>query len=449
MMDTVLNVGLTPALEPILLRATGNARVFWDSFRRLVRSLAETVHGADPMPFEQALAARLAAAGSDDEAELDVAALRALTADWQALYERATGAPFQADPAGQLLVAIETVCRSWRSERAVRYRVMHGLDDEAGTAVIVQTMVFGNRGGDSGAGVGITRDPNTGEAGLYLDFLPGAEGEDIVSGRRTATGARELAQLFPAVYAELTRMARRVERLFGDAQDFEFTVEQGQLYLLQSRSAQRAPLAAVRIACDLVREGLITPSEAVARVRELDLEHITETRVAALNDATRLGQGISASSGVASGPAALDSAAAVALAAQGQTPILVRAETSTSDLEGIVAAGGILTAEGSRTSHAALVARQLGRVLVLGCRGLVTDPARRQFQLGGRTMAEGDVLSLDGGSGTVYAGRVQVERRRPTDLLDLLEAWRNGGTVERRPPSRPSTGPEPALRDAP
>jgi pyruvate,orthophosphate dikinase len=431
MMDTLLDVGLTPGLEPALLRATGNARVFWDSLRRLVRSFAETVRGADPAPFEDTLAARLASRSVSDLAELDVAALRALTTDWLALYQKVIGEAFPMDPDRQLQEAFEAVYRSWRSERAVRYRAMHGLDDAAGTAAIVQAMVFGNRGGDSGAGVGFTRDPATGEPGLYLDFLFGAQGEDVVSGRRTASGAGELARLLPVVHAQLAGIAERLERLFGDVQDFEFTLEQGQLYLLQSRNAKRTPLAALRIACDLVREGLIMPAEALTRLAGLDLEGIVETRVAAVDGATVLGQGTPASGGVASGPVALDSATAVTLTRRGQIPILVRAEMSTSDLAGMEAAGGILTVEGSRTSHAALVARELGRVAVVGCRGLVIDPIRRELKLGGRTVQEGDTLSLDGGSGVVYAGPVRVERRRPTELLDLVAGWHTTVRAER------------------
>jgi pyruvate,orthophosphate dikinase len=423
MMDTLLDVGLATTLEPALLRMTGNARVFWDSMRRLVRSFAETVHGADPRPFEQALAARLAAYGVADEAELDVAALRGLTGEWLALYERATGEPFPMDSTRQLHEAVETVYRSWRSERACRYRAWHGLDDTAGTAVIVQSMVFGNRGGASGAGVGFTRDPATGERALYLDFLFGAQGEDVVSGRRTTSGANELARLLPAVHAELAATAEQLERLFGDVQDFEFTLEEGRLYLLQSRSAKPTPLARLRIACDLVREGLISPGEALRRLGGLDLAAIAETLVVATDGARLLGRGIPASGGVACGPVALDSAAAAAFAREGRPPILVRAETSTADLEGIVEAGGILTAEGSRTCHAALVARQLGRVAVVGCRGLAIDAMRRELQLGGCVVAEGDVVSLDGTSGVVYGGVVEVERRRPTELLDLVGSW--------------------------
>ncbi len=431
MMDTILDVGLTPGLEPALLRATGNARVFWDSLRRLVRSFAETVHGADPAPFEEALVAWLASRSVTDPAELDSAALRALTTDWLALFQKMIGEAFPMDPDRQLQEAFEAVYRSWRSERAVRYRAMHGLDDAAGTAAIVQAMVFGNRGGNSGSGVGFTRDPATGEPGLYLDFLFGAQGEDVVSGRRTPSSSGELAWLLPVVYAELAGIAERLERLFGDVQDFEFTLEQGRLYLLQGRSAKRTPLAALRIVCDLVREELITPAEALSRLEGLDLAEIVETRVAAVEGATVLGKGTPASGGVASGPVALDSATAVAMARKGRTPILVRAETSTTDLEGMAVSAGILTAEGGRTSHAALVARELGRVAVVGCRGLAIDRVRRELRLGGQVIQEGEVLSLDGSSGVVYAGPVQVQHRHPTELLDLVAGWRTSARVER------------------
>lgn len=424
MMDTLCDVGLTPEQEPAFLRATGNAHLFWDSLRRLVAAFAVVVRGAPAAPFEALLQAALLEAGVPHEAELDVHQLRRLATRSLQAFEAATGGPFPADPAGQLLEAIEAVFRSWHSPRAQQYRRLHGLDDRAGTAVTVQAMVFGNRGGTSGSGVGFTRDPATGAPGLYLDFLTGAQGEDLVSGRRTAAGATELAQLFPSVHAELAGLARTLEALFGDVQDFEFTVEQGKLYLLQSRAAKRTRLALLRSTLDLAREGIIPRAEARARLAGLAADELVLETVRGAHGLHRLATGIPASPGVVSGPLALDSARAVELAEAGQAPVLVRPDTSTADLAGMAVARGILTAEGSRTSHAALVARQLGVVAVVGCGAVAVDLERRCCRVGPALLHEGDILSLDGSAGDVYAGPVTVVRERPEALLAELAELR-------------------------
>jgi pyruvate,orthophosphate dikinase len=423
MMETILNVGLTTPSLSGLIRATGDPRFAWDARRRLLQGFAEVVHGAPPDPFERLLARALVDTGVPGESELDTAALRNLAGAYTQLYEQHAGHPFPQDARAQLRAAVGAVFRSWRSPTAQVFRRLHGLDENAGTAVTVQAMVFGNLGRRSGSGVGFTRDPATGENRLYLDFLFNAQGEDVVSGRRTAHGAEELARLLPQVHAELEALRAQLERLFGDAQDFEFTVERGRLFLLQTRAAKRTTLAALRIAVEMVEAGLIERTTALARLAGLDLDGLELRRLAPPDGFDLLGRGIPASPGVAVGPLALDSAGAQAMAERGTPPILVRPDAATSDLPGMSVAAGTLTARGSRTSHAAVVARQLDRVCIVACHDLVVDLRKRRCHIGGRALQEGDVLSLDGGRGLVYAGEVPIVREQPTRYLEKVRTW--------------------------
>ena len=290
--------------------------------------------------------------------------------------------------------------RSWDAPKAATYRRLNGIDDADGTAVTVQTMVFGNAGGSSGAGVGFTRSPATGERELYLDFQFNAQGEDIVAGRQRSTDTKRLRRNLPEVWNELEQVAQRLEALFGDAQDFEFTVQNGRLSLLQTRKANPTPWAALRIAVDLVSEGLIEPPEALARLSGLNLETVTRTRFAGERPPA-LAVATVASLGVASGAIALDRR----LARDGAPMMLVRAETVTTDIAAMARAAGILTGSGSRTSHAAVVARQLGKVCLVACPGLSVDLRGRTCQIGGQTCAEGDFIALDGNDGSIYPGR--------------------------------------------
>jgi len=420
MLDTILDVGIGDALAAPMRRDTGNPRLYWDCYRRFVQSFGETVWQVPAGRFEGLLRARLAEEGAADERELDAAALASLTRASLAAVEEACGTPLPQDPLDQLSASVEAVFRSWDSPRATAYRRLAGLDDASGTAAIVQMMVFGNAGAGSGSGVGFTRNPATGEPGLYVDFLEDAQGEDVVSGRRSSFGAAALARRLPAVHRELETVAAVLERLFRDAQDFEFTVERGALWLLQSRPAKRTPLAALRIAADHVREGLLTRAEGRARVAGLDLGAIVEERAVAPPGVAPLARGTPAGPGVASGPVALDAEGALA---SPEPAILVRPDTCTSDLAGMHAAAGVLTAIGSRTSHAAVVARQLGRPCIVGCTSLRLDLARRRLRLGDTELAEGDVLTLDGTTGEVWPGRLAVERWRPAALLDEVRSW--------------------------
>jgi pyruvate,orthophosphate dikinase len=422
MLETVLNIGLTPASLDGLVRLTGNLRLAWDSYRRLVQNYAEVVAGLPAAPFDALLAERLSEAAAASERGLDFRALRSVTQAMLERYAGLAGAPFPADPMDQLAQAVAAVFRSWDAPKATAYRRLSGLSDAAGTAVTVQTMVFGNAGGRSGAGVGFTRDPATGEPGLYVDFCLHGQGEDVVGGRRSVTDGRRAQRLMPAVFAELEVARAKLEAEFRDVQDFEFTVQDGRLYLLQTRTAQRTPWAALRTAVDMVQEGLIQPEEALRRLADVDRARIACSRFAEpLPEA--LAQAIVAGHGVASGAAALDAGAVEQLAAQGQPVLLVRPDAVTADMASMAKAAGILTAAGSRTSHAAVVARQLGKVCLVGCSALAIDIGRRICRIGREEIAEGEAISLDGNTGAIYRGSLPVVRDRPERELAIVAGW--------------------------
>lgn len=424
MLETVLNVGLGPDARSGLIRSTGYPRLFSDCQARLVRSYAETVAGLPAIDLDRTAASVMARHGVRHEAELDTRGCDDLAAAFRARYRDATGTEFPDDPMEQLVGAVEAVFRSWRSTRAVTYRRLHGLDDAGGTAVIVQAMVFGNRGADSGSGVAFSRNPATGEPELYLDYLADAQGEEVVSGRRSAFGVAELGITAPGLLDELTDTATRLEREFGDAQDFEFTVEAGRLWLLQTRAAKRTAWAALRIAVDLAAEGIIDRRVALDRLAHRDVAAISRTRLTP-GSARPLATAIPAGPGVAMGPIALTARAATASAAAGAPAILVRPDTSTEDLAGMATAAGILTRVGSRTSHAAVVARQLDRTCLVGCDALEVDDDSGHCRLAGIELREGDIITLDGDHGAVYLGSVPTVTERPTDLLARLDELRH------------------------
>ena len=424
MLDTVLDVGLCDATVPGLLRVTGNPRLVWDSYRRLVASFAEVVHRLPGVRFEQALEHRMREADVATAQELDFQSLRALTHDYLDVYEEMAGAPFPQQPREQLEAAVIAVWDSWASDKAAQYRRLNGLPDDSGTAVTVQRMVYGNAGGTSGAGVAFTRDPASGEPSLYLDFMFNAQGDDIVSGRRNAADTGRLAEALPLVLEGLRQFARRLEAEFRDMQEFEFTVQNGELYILQTRTGKRTPWAALRIAIDHVEEGLIDRAAALERLTSVDLARIERARIVAPGVGPPLCRGVSAGMGIAIGGIALDSRRAQQMADAGTAAILVRDSTSTEDIVGMEAAAGVLTAAGSRTSHAAVVARQMNKPCVVGCAELAVDLPRRQCSLAGRRLAEGEIVSIDGQSGDVYLGPVTVEIEKPTELLGRLASWR-------------------------
>lgn len=424
MMETVLDVGLNAETVESLIRMTGNPRLAWDSYRRLVLGYAEVVANLPMAPFEALLAAALERAEAENERELDHRELRTLTLAMLECYRLATGTEFPADPREQLAQAAAAVFRSWDSPKAASYRRLNGISDETGTAVTVQTMVYGNAGGESGAGVAFTRNPATGARELYFDFQFNAQGEDVVAGRQKLRDNDRLRLVLPAVWARLSDICHALEALFGDAQDFEFTVQSGALYLLQTRRAKRTDWAAVAIAVDMVEEGRLTPAEALTRLNGIDLDTVVRTSFAQPAPAT-LAVAQVAGMGVASGAIALDSDAAKRLSAAGTPAVLVRQDTVTTDIEGMALAAGILTASGGRTSHAAVVARQLGKVCLVACPGLDIDLQRRQCRIGGTLLDEGDMLSLDGNTGAVHAGRLTPVTERPDRALAAIARWRH------------------------
>jgi pyruvate,orthophosphate dikinase len=435
MMDTILNIGLSDRTLPALVRMTGNPRHAWDSYRRLVQTYAEVVHSLSADRFDRSLQEYLEREGVPAVGELDVAALKDLTQEFLVYFESELGQPFPQDPLAQLAGAAEAVFRSWQSRRAMEYRKMHHLDDRSGTAVTVQSMVFGNMGGTSGSGVAFSRNPATGENTLYLDFLWNAQGEDVVSGRCPVQDSSGLQSDVPELFKQLRRTGQQLEQLFRDVQDFEFTVQEGQLYLLQSRDAKRTPWAALRIACDLVKEGLIDEAAALERLTPYDLESIQSVRLAAKDDCKPLCSGTPASPGVAVGEIALEPASAIAMASAGRTPVLVREDISTADIAGLAASAGMLTGRGGRTAHAAVVARQLNKVCIVGCHELTIPESARRCRLGDRWFAEGDSISLDGHTGTIYGGKLEVIVEKPRQYLLEVKRWKARKTENHTPNS--------------
>jgi pyruvate,orthophosphate dikinase len=419
MLSTVLNVGMGREAARGLIQQTGDPRFAWDSYRRFLESYAVVVGGVSAAAFGEVLASLVEAEGARDESELDGEALERLTEQYAEIALRDGDVP--DNPTDQLREAALAVFRSWESPKAREYRRLNGLEDLAGTAVTVQAMVFGNGGQRSGSGVAFTRNPATGEAGLYLDFLFDAQGEDVVSGRRTPLSGAELAGRLPDVFQALSRGGETLERAFADVQDIEFTIEDGALHFLQTRSAKRTPRAALRIAVDLEREGRIDRATALERLAGVDRGQMAVLRFAA--PATALGRGVGAASGVASGRAAFDSSAAKRLAADGEPVILVRREPATEDIEGFAAAAGILTCVGGRTAHASVVARQMGKVCVVGCAELSIAADDGSGELAGQALGEGDWISLDGDSGEVTLGRREVVRVDPVEDLAELDRW--------------------------
>ena len=424
MLDTVLNVGLNDATVAGMVRMTGNPRLAWDSYRRLIQSFAEVVHGAKPDAFDAARVRRLKAARLANASELDFMALRELATEYLEIYRELTGESFPQTPLDQLAAAAEAVFRSWSGKKALDYRRLHHLQGVAGTAVCVQTMVYGNSGGTSGSGVAFSRDPATGENALYMDFLFNAQGDDVVSGRHEVGERAQIGALLPEVTQQIEALGKRLEAEFGDLQEFEFTLQNAQLFMLQTRSGQRTPLAALRMAVEMVAEGLLEPGAALKRLEGYKLQAIQTESIRVKDGQAPLARAVSAGVGVAVGEIALDAETARRRAAAGKVVILVREDTSTDDVAGIAAAAGILTARGGRTAHAAVVARQLGKVCLVGCRELAIDPAKRSCSIGGKLLREGQVISLDGGSGGVYSGAVDIERATPERELAAVASWR-------------------------
>ena len=442
MMDTILNLGLNDRTVGALAELSENPRFAWDAYRRFVMMFGDIVMGVEKDRFEAIISTAKQRLGVSGDPDIDAKTWQIIVSDFKILIEKETGRPFPQDVHEQLDAAVEAVFNSWHSKRAIEYRRFHKISDEWGTAVSVVAMVFGNMGEDSGTGVAFTRDPNTGEARLYGEYLQNAQGEDVVAGIRTPQKLDELETTQPAIYRQFVDIAAKLERHYRDMQDLEFTVERGKLYMLQTRSGKRSAEAAVKIALDMVRDGLITREEALVRVDAASLDQLFHARIDPAQRYEIAAQGLNASPGAASGAVVFDPERAVAWRAQGKRVVLVRNETTPDDVHGMIAAEAVLTAKGGATSHAAVVARGMGKPCVAGCDALQIDARSKTAVLGGHELKEGDTITVDGSTGAVMLGELQLippPSELPAWLAEFLSwaeaakrlgVWANADTPE-------------------
>ncbi|MBI2072263.1 MAG: pyruvate, phosphate dikinase, partial [Gemmatimonadetes bacterium] len=427
MMDTILNLGLNDATADTLARRSGNARFAYDSYRRLVQMYGDVVFGIKGTggrdPFDAALTELKARRGAVRDIDLSAEDLRQLVATFKDIVRRESGCHFPDDPWHQLWGAIEAVFKSWQTKRAVDYRRVHKIPDDLGTAVNVMAMVYGNLGDHCATGVAFTRNPSTGVPGLFGEFLTNAQGEDVVSGIRDPEPVALMQQRLPRAYGELRRAGETLERHFRDMQDVEFTVEGDHFYLLQTRTGKRTAQAAVRIAVDMVAEGLIDLREAVRRVEPDQIDQLLHPMVDPATELELLTSGLPASPGAAVGQVVFDAEAAVEHAAKGEPVILVRRETSADDFHGMVAAQAILTARGGMTSHAAVVARGMGKCCVAGAKELEIDEAAQVLHANRRAVRAGDWLTVDGSTGRVILGRARLVEPQLGGEFGTLMSW--------------------------
>ncbi len=431
MMETVLNIGLNDESVEGLASISGNPRFAWDSYRRLLSMFGTTVLGLERSEFDDALDAVKEGKGASSDLDLDADDFRALVATYQKLIKEHTGEDFPQDPRQQLALAVRAVFSSWNTDRAKIYRRQERIPDDLGTAVSICTMVFGNLGADSGTGVCFTRDPASGHQGVYGDYLANAQGEDVVAGIRNTQPLASLGETDPTSYDELLDIMGRLERHYKDMCDIEFTVERGKLWMLQTRVGKRTAAAAFRIAVQLVDEGLIDEDEALRRVTGAQLAQLMFPQFDPASKRDLIAKGMAASPGAAVGKAAFDSKTAVEWAAQGEDVILVRRETNPDDLRGMIAAKGVLTSRGGKTSHAAVVARGMGRTCVVGVEALRVDLKKREFRTtGGAQVSEGDTIAIDGTTGEVFSGDVPVV---PSVVVEALLADGEGAEGSAKP----------------
>ena len=446
MMDTILNMGVTEDTWRGLAAMMGDERPALDAYRRFIQAFGNVVLGIDKARFEDMLEEAKRNRNLHFDYELPPEALLELVAQFEAIIVEATGQSLSRDPWVLLKQAIEAVFTSWNNPRAITYRDFHGIPHDIGTGCVIMAMVFGNLGTDSGTGVLFTRSPATGNKRLFGEFLANAQGEDVVAGVRTPSRIDEVRHQGPDLYEDIERTARDLEAHYGDVQDIEFTIERGKLYILQTRTAKRTASAAVKIAVDLVDEGVLTPSEALGRIHPEEVVQVLMPRFdpgaksAAVEGGRLFAEGLGGSPGAASGIVVMDPDRAVDLAAEGKRVMLVRHETSPDDVHGIIKAEGVLTARGGMTSHAAVVTRGLGKPAVVGCEEL--EFTNGAVTARGRTLNEGDLISVDGATGEVFVGELATQTPRPQDLSDLgrllnwadevrsLQVWANADTPE-------------------
>ena len=423
MMETILNLGLNDRTVIGLAQQSGNARFAYDSYRRFLQMYGDVVLNVPMHDFEHLLKSKRLTNDAENDADLSEDALRNLVEEYKALVRNRTGADFPMEPRDQLKGAIEAVWRSWTLKKAVDYRRQNNISEALGTAVNIVSMVFGNLGDDSGTGVAFTRDPSTGEKRFYGEFLVNAQGEDVVAGIRTPLPIEQMATQLPGAYAELLETQNRLEQHYRDMQDIEFTVERGTLYLLQTRTGKRTAAAAIRIADEMVAEGLISQREAVLRVDAEQLDQLLHPVIDPSARAEHIATGLPASPGAASGQAVFDPDVAEQRAAEGIRVILVRDETTPEDFHGIVAARAVLTARGGMTSHAAVVARGMGKCAIVGCKEMEVDVQHRSFKVNGTTINEGEWITLDGATGRVFSGDLPTI---PSDVVRVLSGQMRG-----------------------
>ena len=426
MMDTILNLGINDQIVEGLASMMGDPRPAYDAYRRFIQIYSEVVMGVDPEAFERVLTDHKQKAGVALDHQLSADQLKEVVNDFKKVTSEAAGSEPPSEPWEQLMAAVEAVFRSWNTPRAIFYRDHNKIDHDMGTAVTIMAMVFGNLGPSSGTGVLFTRNPSTGKAQVYGEFLTNAQGEDVVSGVRTPEPIASLRDVMPECYDELMELAGNLESHYSDVQDVEFTIENSRLFLLQTRSAKRTALSAVKTAVDMANEGLITQSQALLRVDAEEISHLLVPQFSddlpeeVLEDRF-LARGAPASPGAASGTVCFDATKAAQLAADGVAVILVRPETKPDDIHGITAAVGVVTSRGGVTSHAAVVTRGLGKPCIVGCEGIQVDLEAGLFTAGGRTVHEGEQISMDGASGSVYLGELDTVNTSLEDLPEAIE----------------------------
>ncbi len=422
MMDTILNLGLNDAAVEGLASATGNPRFAYDSYRRLIQMYGEVVDGIDAHRFEDALTSLKEKRSAQQDVDLSADDLRELVGTFKSVYEEETGNPFPQDAREQLGRALRAVFESWDNPRAQVYRRAHRIPDDLGTAVNVVQMVFGNKGEKSGTGVAFTRDPATGERGLYGEYLENAQGEDVVAGIRTPEPIEEMERRLPEAFEQLVETMRRLEEHYRDMQDIEFTVEEGKLYLLQTRSAKRTAAAALKASVSMVEEELISREEAVARIDPRQLDQLLHPMIDPNASYEVAAKGLNASPGAASGKVVFDADTAEERG-DSEDVILVRWETTPDDIHGLIAAKGVLTAHGGMTSHAAVVARGMGKPCVAGCEDLSIDVKAKKATIGSEDVGEGDVITIDGGTGEVIVGEVELVPPQINEDFETILGW--------------------------
>ena len=425
MMDTILNLGLNDQVVEGFAKMTNNERFAYDSYRRFIQMYSDVVMEVPKHNFEIIIDEMKAAKGVKLDTELDANDLKEMVKKFKAYYKEQIGSDFPQDPKEQLMGAVKAVFRSWDNPRAIYYRRMNDIPSSWGTAVNVQTMVFGNTGNTSGTGVAFTRNPATGENKLFGEFLVNAQGEDVVAGVRTPQKIDELKTIMPEVYEQFNDVAHRLEKHYRDMQDMEFTIENGKLYMLQTRNGKRTATAAIKIACDLVDEGMISKEEAVCMVdpKQLDALLHPQFDAEALKNAKEIGTGLAASPGAACGKVVFTAEEATEEGKKGEKVVLVRLETSPEDIEGMNHAQGILTVRGGMTSHAAVVARGMGTCCVSGCGDIVMHDAEGYFELGGKKICRGDYISLDGSTGKIYGEAIPTVAASVSGDFGRLMAW--------------------------